>query len=96
MNIIQILTLLRSLLPAIQVVAEAFRFGMEKHGPDTWKDTDPNQHVQKAFNAIANWTSTNRYSALADAALRLLFALCLSAASKKYEPKSKPTETPPQ
>lgn len=88
MNLLQILALLRSLLPAIQIVAEAFRFGMEKHGADTWKETDPRVHVQKAFNAIANWSGSNRYSSLADAALRLLFALCLSAASKKYEPKS--------
>jgi hypothetical protein len=90
MNIFQILALLRSLLPAIQVVAEAFRFGVEKHGADTWKSTDPNDHVMKAFNAISQWSSSNRYSALADAALRLLFALCLTAASQKYVPKVKP------
>jgi hypothetical protein len=89
MNIMQIVALIRSILPAMQIVAEAFRFGVDKHGSDSWKNLSASEHVQKAMEAISqSSTSTRRCSLLADAALRLLFALCLSiGTTKKYEPK---------
>jgi hypothetical protein len=89
MNLMQIIALFRALLPAMQILAEAFRFGVDKHGPDTWKNLNAAEHVQKAVEAVSQSnTSPRRCSLLADAALRLLFALCLSLGpAKNYVPK---------
>jgi len=89
-NIMQIIALIRSLLPAMQIVAEAFRFGVQKHGPDTWKNLSAAEHVHKAGESVSqsmSATGAQRCSALADAALRLLFAVCLTIGNSRYVPK---------
>lgn len=96
MNWMAIIALVRSLFPAFLVVAEAFKWGMQKHGGDTWKGTSPHEHVSKAIEKIGAWMTERRASLLADAGLRLLFALCLvigSPSRAKYVPKEKATES---
>jgi hypothetical protein len=100
MNFFQILTLIRSLGPAIYVVADAFQYGMQKHGSDGWKMRSPGWHLHKATMSINEWfLDRTKYSLLADAGLRVLFALAQCATSKKYckhrepETASESTET---
>ncbi len=93
MNWVAVLTLVRSLSPAFFVLAEAFQYGMKKHGGESWKDKLPSDHVNKAIEKIGTWLTERRSSLLADAGLRLMFALCLCVGSKsKYVPKEKATE----
>ncbi len=94
---LNILTLIRSLMPAFVILAEAFRYGMARHGGETWKDKSAAHHANKALSALSEWLGSPRqYSLLADAALRLLFALCLSATERVYRPKEKPVEEKPK
>lgn len=95
MNWVTVLALFRTLAPAFFIVAEAFKYGMKKHGGETWKDTSASEHVNKAIEKIGTWLTERRASLLADAGLRLLFALCLvvgSTSKAKYVPKEKATE----
>lgn len=85
-----ILPLLRSLAPALLVLAHAFRYGMQKHGDGTWKNRTAEFHVGKAMSSIGQWfESPMSYYHLANAGLRLMFALTL-VGIKEYEPKEKP------
>lgn len=84
-----ILVIIRACLPAMYVLADAFRFGVNKHGDGTWKDISPVDHVGKAMSKIGEWMVTKNYNLLADAGLRILFALSKCATSAKYNPTSK-------
>lgn len=87
-NVVSILTLLKSVTPALIIIAHAFRYGMSKHSGVSWKSQSAKHHVGKATTAIGDWVANPKaYSLLADAGLRLLFALCLSAKITKYVPK---------
>ncbi len=93
MNWLCVLTFLKSVAPAIYVLADAFRYGVNKHGDGTWRDQSPGQHVNKAIERIQAWTTDRQYSTLADAGLRIVFALSQVATGKTYKPK--PAEPKP-
>jgi len=96
-NVLTLLPLIKTLLPALLVISEAFRYGISKHGSDTWKNRTAEFHAAKATERLTVWVSSPmQYSLLADAGLRLLFALCL-VTGKTYVPKE-PTvvETKPE
>lgn len=89
MNFIAIVNLIRSLGPAVFVVADAFRYGMQKHGGETWKSVSVETHLQRAGEEVFAWfANRTNYSLLASASLRILFALAKCATSKKYIPKA--------
>ncbi len=92
MKLVAAVALFRSLLPAIYVVADAFRYGMAKNGDGTWKSVSAQAHASIALDKLVEWFTTRRFSLLADSVLRLLFALCLTAKSSKYIPKQPAVE----
>jgi hypothetical protein len=95
-NLVALVPLLKSCYPALLLVASAFRHGVKKNGSETWKSQSATYHVSKASSAIAQWIGDpSRHSLLADAGLRLLFAISIVATSTVYEPKVKEVETKP-
>lgn len=73
---LNLLALTKSLLPALLIVADVFRYGIKKYGSDTWKNDSAQYHVEQAMAKLGEWvTSPTQYTLLADAGLRLLFAL---------------------
>lgn len=92
-NIVTILPVIRAAMPALVIVAGAFKYGLQRHGGETWKDKSPMHHAMKAKISLSEWlVEPSKYSRLADAALRLLFALCLVATEPSYVPKAEATE----
>jgi hypothetical protein len=72
---VQVLRFVRALYPVILIVAEAYRYGMTKHGDGTWKELSANEHMDKAVNHLVAWKEgAVDKPVLIDAALRILFA----------------------
>jgi len=88
-NFLALIPLLKSAAPGLLLLAEAFRYGVRLRGGETWKGKSARYHVDKATHCLTLYfDDMTRYSLLADACLRLLFALCLSG-TRKYVPKDK-------
>ena len=77
-----VLSLIRKIYPAAVVVSQAYIFGVSKHGNGSWKDVSVGTHLVKAIDDINAWRGGSKdKSLLADAGLRVLFAICLAIAS---------------
>lgn len=77
---IQVLQLIRSVYPAMLIVAAAYRYGVEKYGDGTWQELTPTDHIEKALGNIERWRKgeTKEDPVLVDACLRLMFAVSLA------------------
>lgn len=79
---LSILSLISKIYPAAIVVSQAFAYGASKYGNGTWKNDNVGTHLIKAIDDINAWRGGSKDKALlADAGLRVLFAICLAIAN---------------